>query len=161
MSTLFSGRELIDVAVGIEKNGAAFYGTLAKSTKGLTAQSAYQELADKEKEHIAIFQGMLSRAGEYALPDNYTSEYDAYLKGLVDSTIFTTDRAAREKAMKVKSDNEAIEIGIAAEKESILFYSELQELVRRTDRDVLSRVIQEEKSHLRRLSELLDKLGSK
>ena len=149
-----SGKELIDIAVGIERNGAAFYDSLVESTRDLTAKSAYQSLADQEREHMGIFQGMLGLAGEHSFSETYTEEYDVYLKALVDSSVFTDDQVAREMAQKVSSDAEAIHIGIIAEKESILFYSEMRNLVRRPDREVLTRIVGEERSHLRQLSEL-------
>lgn len=149
-----SGREVIDIAVAIERNGAAFYDSLVKSTSDLTAKSAYKSLADQEREHISIFQGMLGLADEYSFPETYTEEYDVYLKALVDSSVFTDDQVAREMAQKVSSDAEAIRIGIIAEKESILFYSEMWDLVRRSDRQVLAKIIGEERSHLRQLAEL-------
>jgi len=149
-----SGRELTDIAVAIERNGAAFYDSLVKSTGDLTAKSAYQLLADQEREHIGIFQGMLGLADEYSFPETYTEEHDVYLKALVGSSVFTDDQVARKMAQKVSSDAEAIQIGIIAEKESILFYSEMRDLVRRSDRQVLTKIIGEERSHLRQLSEL-------
>ena len=154
MGVLLSGKELIDIAVGIERNGAAFYDSLVESTRDLTAKSAYQSLADQEREHMGIFQGMLGLAGEHSFSETYTEEYDVYLKALVDSSVFTDDQVAREMAQKVSSDAEAIHIGIIAEKESILFYSEMRNLVRRPDREVLTRIVGEERSHLRQLSEL-------
>jgi rubrerythrin len=66
---------------------------------------------------------------------------------------------AREMAQRVSSDAEAIQIGIYAEKDSILFYSELRELVRRADREVVDNIIKEERSHLRQLSDLRRALG--
>lgn len=154
LGILLSGRELIDIAVGIERNGAAFYDSLVKSTSDLMAKSAYQSLAEQEREHIGIFQNMLGLVDVYSFPEDYTEEYDLYLKALVDSSIFTDYQVAREMAQKVSSDAEAIQIGIIAEKESILFYSEIRDLVRRSERQVLNKIIEEERSHLRQLSEL-------
>ncbi len=160
MGMFVTGRELIDVALGIERNGAAFYESLADSTKGLTAGNIYKYLAAKEREHFEIFQGMLGLLGEYHLPEDYSEEYDHYLRSLVDSSVFTDDQVAREMARKVSNDAEAIQIAIGAEKDSILFYSEIKELVRRADLDVVSEIIQEERSHLRQLLDLKEKLDS-
>lgn len=160
MGMFVTGRELIDVALGIERNGAAFYESLADSTRGLTAGNIYKYLAAKEREHIEIFQGMLGLLGENHLPEDYTEEYDHYLRALVDSSVFTDDQVAREMARKVRNDAEAIQIAIGAEKDSILFYSEIKELVRRADLDVVGKIIQEERSHLRQLLDLKEKLDS-
>lgn len=159
MGVFASGGELIDIAVAIERNGLAFYESLLDSTQGLEARTAYKDLGDKEREHIGVFRNMLGSLKDDRLPEQYTVEYDHYLKALVDSSVFTDDRVAREMAQKVSSDAEAIQIGIYAEKDSILFYSELRELVRRADREVVDNIIKEERSHLRQLSDLRRALG--
>jgi rubrerythrin len=92
--------------------------------------------------------------GGYQPPETYAEEYEAYLKALIDSLVFTSDQVAREMASKVDSDVEAIQIGLGAEKDSILFYTEVRDLVRASDRDVVDKIIREEKSHMRQLLDL-------
>ena len=154
MGVFFSGKELVNIAVGIERNGAAFYYSLANSAKDLAIRGAYQYLSDKETEHIEVFRSLLATMGDYEPPETHTEEYRSYLEALIDSLVFTDDEAVRELAEKVGSDAEAIQIGLGAEKDSILFYSEMLEFVRSSDRDVVDRIIQEEKSHLRQLIDL-------
>jgi len=154
MGIFISGAELANIAVGIEKNGAAFYDSLAKSASDVTARDVYKHLASKEREHIEIFQNMLNMVGDNQSPETYTEEYDLYLKALVDTTVFSDEQAARQMAEKVTSQAEAIQIGLGAEKDSILFYSEMRDLVRRSDREIMDKIIEEEKSHLRQLSTL-------
>ena len=157
----FFGRELIEIAIGVERSGAAFYDSLANSTEDEMARGAYKYLADKEREHIEIFQNMLGSVGEYRPSGTYTEEYDLYLKALVDSAVFSDDQAAREMAQKAGGDAEAIQIGLRAEKDSILFYSEMRDLVRRSDREVIDNIIEEERSHLRQLSDLKKSLSKR
>lgn len=152
MGVFFSGRELIEIAIGIEKNGATFYNSLAGSTKNPEAKGTYKYLADQEKEHAGVFQRMLGSVGEYKPPETYTEEYNLYLKALIDSLVFTDDKVTLEMAKKVKSDAEAIQVGVGAEKDSILFYMEVKELVRPAERKVVRKIIDEEKSHLRQLT---------
>ena len=157
----FSGKELVEIAIRIERNGAAFYDSLIKSAKDVVARDAYKYLADKEREHIEIFQNMLGSVGEYQPPETYTEEYALYLKALVDSAVFSDDQVAREMAQKVDSDAEAIQMALGAEKDSILFYSEMRDLVRRSDREVVNKIIEEERSHLRQLSDLKKSLSKR
>jgi len=154
MGIFFSGIELTKIAIGIEKNGAVFYDSLANSIRDVTAKETYRDLARKERDHIEIFHNMLEQAGDYQPPENYTEEYELYLKALVDSAVFSNDTVAREMAQKANNDVEAIQIGIGAEKDSILFYSEMRDLVRKPDREIIDRIIAEEKSHLRHLIDL-------
>jgi len=161
MAIFFSGSELVNIAIGIEKSGFAFYQSLVKKEKDIMARGAYKYLAEMEEKHIKTFQSMLGGAGEYKPPEMYTEEYDLYLKALVDSAVFTNDRVAREMAEKAASSAEAIQVGLGAEKDSILFYSEMRNLVRERDREVVDGIIEEEKSHLRQLSDLKKKLAAR
>jgi rubrerythrin len=161
MGVFFSGRELIDIAIGIERNGAAFYHSLAKSTGNEMAKGAYEYLAGEELKHIEVFQSMLGSVADYRPPDTYTEEYDLYLRDLVDSRVFTDDQIAHDMAQGVASDAEAIQIALGAEKDSILFYSEMREFVRRSDRELINKIIEEERSHLRQLSKLRESLGKR
>jgi len=158
MAIFFSGSELVNIAIGIEKSGLAFYQSLVKKEKDVMARGAYKYLAEMEEKHIETFQSMLDTVGEYKPPEMYTEEYDLYLKALVDSAVFTDDKVAREMAEKAASSAEAIQIALGAEKDSILFYSEMRNLVRERDRGVVDRIIEEEKSHLRQLSDLKRKM---
>ena len=154
MGIFFSGRELIEIAIGIEKNGAIFYDSLAAFFKSRPVGDTYMNLADKEREHAAIFQRMLDSIEESKPPETYTEQYSLYLKALIDTLVFTDDKASRRIAQNVKSDAEALQIGIAAEKDSILFYLEVKDIVRRSDRKVVGKIIAEEKGHLRQLTEI-------
>jgi len=158
MAIFFSGSELVNIAIGIEKSGLAFYQSLVKKEKDVMARGAYKYLAEMEEKHIKTFQSMLDAVGEYKPPEMYTEEYDLYLKALVDSAVFTDDKVAREMAEKAASSAEAIQIALGAEKDSILYYSEMRNLVRERDREVVDRIIEEEKSHLRQLSDLKRKM---
>ena len=161
MAIFFSGSELVNIAIGIERNGLAFYQSLVKSEKDVMARGAYKYLADMEEKHIETFHGMLDTVGEYEPPEIYAEEYGLYLKALIDGAVFADDKVAREMAEKVGSSAEAIQIALGAEKDSILFYSEMRNLVPERDRETVDRIIEEEKSHLRQLSELKKKLAAR
>jgi len=157
MGLFFTGKELVNVAVGIERNGAAFYDAISASSKDDTVRNAFQYLADSEREHIDIFQKMLSSVEVSQPIDTYTEEYETYLQSLIDSAVFGNEQEAKDMASRVGSADEAIQIGLTAEKESILFYSAMQDLIRRSEQEVISEIIDEEKSHLRQLLNLKEK----
>ena len=154
MPIAFSGSELINIAIGIERRGIAFYDTLARSTENATARDVFKYLADMEREHIQIFQGMLSEADKYQPPETYAGEYTAYLQALIDSVVFTDDMVNSQMAISADSDIKAVELAISAEKDSILFYYEMKDLMPRRAQPTVDKIITEEKSHLRQLSEL-------
>ncbi len=154
MAVFFSGSELLEIAIGIERNGMAFYQAVADKTGIRDVKDIYNYLAGEEKKHLDTFQGMSDSLGQAKPSETYTEEYMLYLKSLVDSTVFSSVTEAQQKAGKVSDEIEALDTGIQAEKDSILFYMELQNLVREQDRKVVLNIVDEEKKHLRQLSEL-------
>jgi rubrerythrin len=137
MAVFFSGSELLEIAIGIERNGMAFYQALADKTGKSDVKDIYTYLAGEEKKHMDTFQGMSDSLGQVKPQETYTEEYMLYLKSLVDSVVFSNVTEARQKAGKVSNEIEAVDIGIQAEKDSILFYIELQNLVRERDSKVV------------------------
>jgi rubrerythrin len=113
-----------------------------------------------EREHILIFQDMLDEADKYEVPEAFAGEYGAYLQALVDSAVFTDDAVTSELATQSENDIAALELGINAEKDSILFYYEMREMMPKAARAKIDKVITEEKQHLRQLSELRNTLAS-
>lgn len=153
MGIFFSGGELVNIAVEIEKNGLLFYTALAGRATAPASRQVFAFLAEQEEKHRALFEGMREDAGKQPL-DVLTEDYDGYLKALVDSIIFTDAKGAALKAAELKDEAEALDIGIKAEKDSILFYQEMRQLVRRRDRVTVGVIVNEERSHLSRLSAL-------
>jgi len=160
VSISFSGSELINVAIGIEGRGVAFYDIMVRSTQNATARDVFQYLADMERQHMQVFQGMLGEADKYQMQETQAGEYTAYLQALVDSAIFTDDMATSEMVTQANSDIEAMELAIGAEKDSILFYYEMRDIMPQRARPTVTKIIAEEKSHLRQLSELKKKLAA-
>jgi rubrerythrin len=160
MSISFSGSELINIAIGIERRGIAFYDIMAKSTKNAVAREVFQYLSDMERGHIQIFQEMLGEADKYQFPAAGAGEYTAYLQSLVDSAVFSEETVTSETVTRTESDVEAIELAIGAEKDSILFYYEMKEIMPQRAQPTVNKIIAEEKAHLRQLSELKKKLAA-
>jgi rubrerythrin len=159
MSIVFSGSELINIAIGIERRGVTFYDIMARSADNEIARNLFQGLADMEREHIQIFQDMQDGAGNHQLAESATEEYAAYLQALIDDAVFTDDMITSEMATQADSDIKAMELAISAEKESILFYYEMRDVMPRQALPIINRIITEEKSHLRQLSEVKKKLA--
>jgi rubrerythrin len=154
MAVFFSGSELLEIAMVIERNGMAFYQALADKTGRKDIKGIYNYLAGEEKKHLDTFQGMSDSLGQVKPPETYGDEYLLYLKSLVDSAVFSNVTEAQQKAGKISDEIEALNTGILAEKDSILFYTELQNLVRERDSKVVLNILDEEKKHLRQLSDL-------
>ena len=160
MTISFSGKELINIAIGIERRGTVFYDIMSRSTENATAHDIFQQLADMEREHVNVFQSMLSEVAKYQLPETCNSEYAEYLQALVDSAVFTDEMATSEMATKIESDIGAVELAVGGEKDSILFYYGMKDIISQPAQATVDKIIAEEKSHLRQLSELKRRLSS-
>ena len=77
------------------------------------------------------------------------------MRALVDSLVFNDEKTACDLAQRMSGDLEAVRTALIAEKDSILFYTEMRDLVRAAERHVVDQLIAEEKSHVRELTELM------
>ena len=159
MGIFFSGRELVEIAIGMERNGIAFYDVLTRSTENDEVRALYDYLAGEERKHLVTFQGMLPAVEGYQVPEVYAEDYARYLKALVNSRIFSDEAMARAGAEDIGSDTQAIDVALALEKESILFYSEMRGLVHKQEQEVVDKVIDEERAHVRLFSALKEQLA--
>lgn len=157
MSVFFSASEVLQVAVEIEKNGIVFYNTLAQGTAENVLRDTYGFLSEQEKEHQATFQVMLDSLPSYYSEESYPGEQAVYVSALADDILFSSRSAIHTKASLVNDDLQALELAIGLEKDSILFYTGMQVLVRQPDRAALRAVIDEEKTHFLRLRQLKEK----
>ena len=97
----FSRRELINIAIGIEKQGIAYYDVMAISTWHEIARDLFQHLTDMERQHVEIFENMLSQYESMSTIDEISDENAAYIKGLINSAVFTDEMAANELATHI------------------------------------------------------------
>jgi len=63
-------------------------------------------------------------------------------------------------ATQADSDIKALELAIGAEKDSILFYYGMKDIMPKRAQPTVNKIITEEKSHLRQLSELKKNLAA-
>ena len=154
MATHFSLCEIIEMAIQIEKNGYAFYTTLAESVTDEKASVVFKFLAGEELKHADIFKGLLNKSCDYQPEGAYPDEYFSFMKALAFQYVFTKSDQGKALASKVKDVEEGINLGIKAEKDAILFYEEMKRYVKEEDKQIIDELIHEEKQHLIRLCEL-------
>lgn len=152
MGNIFSGSEIVEMAVQIEKNGRDFYNRAAGLSKNKDAKELFKYLASQEERHIKVFEGILSAVKKYEPVEAYTDEYFSYIKALSEGHIFTKEKKNDEIAMVVKDEKNAIELGIGFEKDSILFYHEMKNFVPEAERSIIENLLKEEQRHLKKLS---------
>lgn len=151
---IFSASEVVELAIEIEKNGRDFYNTLVRQAKSEVAQDVFLYLANEEEKHIAVFEKILGRVEKYEPPEIYSQEYSEYMKSLAGENIFTRKNKGAWLAHSVKTDRDAVELGIGFEKDSILFYEGMEKLVLDYDKNIIKELTGQERLHLKKLSDL-------
>ena len=92
MGASYSGHEVIEMGIQIEKKGYKFYNFLASRAKRNALNELFTWLADQEKSHIALFEGLRSSFDNVTLNGPYNwSEVSAYFRALIDTKVFPDD----------------------------------------------------------------------
>ncbi len=158
MANIFSGSEVVEMGIRIEENGRDFYEGVARLSKNLSAKVTFDFLAKEEENHIRRFEDILSKVKKYEPSEAYPGEYFAYIKSLSGDYVFTKKKKGAEIAKDIKTDLGAVELGIGFEKDSILFYDEMKRFVLEGEQEIIDKLLEEEKVHLRKLIELKSKM---
>jgi len=157
----FSGKEILDMAVRIEENGLRYYNTAGEAATDPELKELFEVLASEEEQHIVVFNDLKRLTDEEAWKegyDPYAEEGAQYLRAIADTEVFTNPDRGAELARSVSDGKEALRVAIDMEKDSLLFYYELQRMVLEKDRDVVASLIEQEKDHVKRLTGLSKKL---
>jgi rubrerythrin len=154
MGNIFAASEIVELGIQVEKNGLDFYNTMAGQSKNQKAVGIYRYLAEQEAHHLEVFQKILDKTDKYEPAGLGADEYFDYMNALASEHVFTRKDKGRELAKKAKSDKEAVDIGIRAEEDSIIFYEGMKKVVPAYDQRIVDEVIAQEQGHLRQLVEL-------
>jgi rubrerythrin len=154
MENRFSACELMEMGARIEENGRAFYLALCDMSQVSQGKTVFRALALAEEQHKEFFRNLSKESCNFEPVDTFPEDYFAYLRSLADQYVFTVEDKGEEIAKSVTTYQEAIDLGIKFEKDSILFYQQMRQVLIEKDRQVMDKIIEEEKNHLRKLIEL-------
>ena len=74
MANIFSGSEIVQIGIQIEKNGRDFYNALEKQSTNKKGKEIFHYLAGEEEKHIKVFEEILSSAENYEPAEAYPGE---------------------------------------------------------------------------------------
>jgi len=157
----FSGKEIIEMAVRIEENGLAFYKEAREAAKTVELKELFSYLSSEEEKHIDYFKGLFELVKDEAvhnLFDPYLEEEALYMRALVDSSLFINTDKERLTASALDDEERVLSLAIEMEKDSVLFYQGLADMVREKDKPVVRDIIAEERKHIASLNKLRGKL---
>ncbi|MFH1478302.1 MAG: ferritin family protein [Candidatus Omnitrophota bacterium] len=151
MNNIFSGSEVIEMGINIEKNGRDFYNKVSSSSKNKKAKEIFDFLAKEEEKHIERFEVLLNGVEKYEPQGAYSGDYFSYIKALSDEHVFTKKDKGSSLAETVSSDIQAIDMAIGFERDSILFYHEMKRFTLEKEAGIVDKLLDEERAHLTRL----------
>ncbi len=162
MSIQFNADEIFEMAEQIERNGARFYRKAAEGFEDAGTRDTLLNLASREDEHLKTFADMRA-----SLPnkdrgwDMFDPEGQAamYLRAMADGYVFDVQTDPSEKLTGKETLEEIYRTAIGLEKDSIVFYRGLREMVpENLGRDRIEDIIREEMKHITILSKGLASL---
>ena len=159
MSVFFSGDEIIQMAVKTEETGYEFYRLAQKNASTEKLKDLFDYLAKEELKHKETYLGLEGSIEEHpqGLPVDW-DELGFYIKAMTDSSFFLGGDKNINMASKVSSDKEAIDFAIGFEKDTLLFFYQIVEIVKAADKPVVEKIVQEEKEHIKKLSGMKKKM---
>lgn len=152
---LLTGDEIVEIAVRLEESGEAFYNAAAERATSTGVRSLFEELAVQEQYHRRAFQQMGRDVVELALSPEQWDQFQAYTGALLQQHFFANPENALNLANEAKDEREALQAALNFEKETLLFFHELQDVLRGPGQQTVGRIIEEEKRHIQRLAGML------
>jgi rubrerythrin len=155
----FDVSDIVEVAIRIEENGAAFYRHAAGIAHQEEVKALFAFLAEEELKHRKLFEEIRSGMTPSLPIEGYGDEYATYLHSYVDNIIVFRTEALSGELAKIRDEAAAFDFAIRRELDSILYYREIVEFLAGEKRAEIERIIEEEKKHFTILSQMKQRLG--
>ncbi|MBD3285719.1 rubrerythrin [candidate division WOR-3 bacterium] len=164
MGIVFNAEEILEIAEQIERNGQNFYKKAAENTSEERHKKLLTDLYEMEVEHEKTFANMKAklepkeRESRDMDPENQGA---AYLRAVADGHVFEYKRDPSLELTGKESIEEILNTALGMEKESVVFYTGIKDMVpERLGSNRISDIIKEELSHITLLSKHIVNLKS-
>lgn len=151
---MFKPREVLDIAIRIEKNGEAIYRDAIHKVCNEKLEKALKWMADEELDHIEWFLSLKEKIQETSgnvMADELGSDMLKHLMGNESFTLKEVDFST------IDSVDELVRIFIEFEKDGILFYEMLTGFIKNKETlDQLQKIIAEEREHIKKLEKFFE-----
>ena len=152
----FSIREIIEQAIQTERLGNEFYTKMAeKFHENKELKKLFETLSAHEVKHGNSFIALREKIKDEE-PEGW-DEVTLYLRAIVDSEFFLGKDKCLPSLEHVKTASEAVDFALCFERETLLYYYALREATK--DKEILDKIITEEKSHIIWLNNLKRNIG--
>jgi rubrerythrin len=157
MGVKFNADEVFQLAERIEQNGEKFYKKAAESNPD--SKDILLKLAGMEADHYRTFKALhaeISAKEAEPLVFDPNDETGQYLSAMADGSVFDTSKDPSASLTGRESVSDVLRTAIGLEKDSIVFYLGLKDMVAKpAGKDRIAAIIKEEMEHIRILSGLL------
>ena len=152
MPVTFNANEILEMAEEIERNGTKFYREAAEKASDEKTKQMLLDMAAMENGHLKTYQEIRKGLSQWEKeeivfdPDNQSA---MYLQAMADARGYEGKITPTKELTGNETTKEILEIALNSEKESVLFYLGLKDLVpERAGRDKVEAIILEELSHI-------------
>jgi rubrerythrin len=151
---IFESQDILLFAKRIEENGERFYQQSADRLQDPKAKELFRYLAEEERVHRNVFEGMLSTMERSDVRETYEGEYLSYLQNYLDRKVIFDSKAAERELADVQDPMSAIDFAIRREMDAILYFTEVKHFVTEGQQGPIDRILEEERGHFSQLSNL-------
>ena len=165
MSFEFNADEILEMAQHIERNGARFYRRAAELVEEAAIRKLLEDLAVWEDGHERVFATMRADLADHeSEPRVFDPELEIsmYLRAMADGHVFDARVDPVDTLTGRESAEDILRMAIGQEKDSIVFYTGLKEMISQTaGRERIEAIIKEEMGHIGFLNREIVALHSK
>jgi rubrerythrin len=165
MSFEFNADEILAMAENIERNGARFYRKAAELVEDPAIRKLLEDLAAWEDGHEGVFATMRA---DLAAQERETKVFDPeqetsmYLRAMADGHVFDKRVDPADTLTGSESAEDILRMAIGQEKDSIVFYTGLKEMISHSaGKERIEAIIKEEMVHIGFLNREIAALSSK
>jgi len=161
--TEFNIYEVFELAKQIERNGVSLYTSAAKKFPEFSKRSLFLNLAEMEREHEKTFEKMqqelANREGEMSKFLDPDLEAVKYLQTVAKGAVFDVNKDISSILSGVETVSELLRIAIELEKDSVIYYMGIKQVVPESfGKEKVDSIIEEEMSHITLLNSKLSSL---
>jgi len=159
MGIEFNADEIFEIAEQIERNGAKFYRKVAKNAEDAEVKQLLLDLAAMEDDHEKTFSALraeLPPSEKWSTAFDPDGEAAQYLRTMAGGYVFDMKTDPSEKITGKEPPEEILKTAIGLEKDSIVFYLGMRDMVPEDlGKARIEAIVKEEMRHIRTLAERL------
>lgn len=157
MAIIFAAREIAEAAVEKEKQRKGFYAAVCELSTNKDMKDLFQFLTEEEDKHVATFVRLRDNLPVEIHSEEYNEDMEAYMDSVIDDRLYS-HIDSKEFVQKALNAKDVFRLAIGFEKDAILYFREFLPFLSESDRKVVEELVEQEKSHIRKLADLQQRI---